>query len=296
MNPKISVIIPNYNYSGYLKEAIDSVLAQTYENIEIIIVDDGSTDNSREVIESYGDKVIAVFQQNQGVAAARNNGFAHSSGEYVAFLDADDVWIPEKIAWQVEKFAQDPSLGQVHVAINEIDADGNFIRSRAANGEGDISIDFLLSEQEVFYGGGSGGMILSRAFKEAGGFDEKLTTSADWDLYFRVANLYPVGQISKPLLKYRIHGKNMHGNVPRKEREMMYIFEKAFSKGSLTRIRNAAYANLSLNLAFEYLDTRDYKNSLRQMGKSIRHKPSNFGHFAAFPFGYMKRKLRIILT
>ena len=88
----VSVIIPNYNYAHYLREAIDSALGQTYPHIEIIVVDDGSKDGSDEVIRSYGDRIRSVFQQNKGVSAARNAGVISGSGEYVAFLDADDSW------------------------------------------------------------------------------------------------------------------------------------------------------------------------------------------------------------
>ncbi|HEY0656892.1 MAG TPA: glycosyltransferase family A protein, partial [Pyrinomonadaceae bacterium] len=102
--PKVSVIIPNYNYAKYIAETIDSVLAQTYPNLEVIVVDDGSKDDSLKILRSYGDKITVIEQKNQGVARARNIGTAYSNGEYIAFLDADDVWLPEKLARQMEKF------------------------------------------------------------------------------------------------------------------------------------------------------------------------------------------------
>src|SRR5438045_4325502 len=93
----VSVVIPNYNYARYVGDAVDSVLGQTYADLEVIVVDDGSTDASRDVLLSYGDSVKTISQQNQGVSAARNNGVAASRGEFVAFLDADDLWLPEKV-------------------------------------------------------------------------------------------------------------------------------------------------------------------------------------------------------
>lgn len=105
----VSVIIPVYNSEKYLAEAIDSVLAQTYQDFELIIVDDGSTDHSREIAKSYP-KVKYIYQENRGVAAARNYGIKQAKGEFLAFLDADDLWLPEKLALQMEVFAKEPSL------------------------------------------------------------------------------------------------------------------------------------------------------------------------------------------
>ncbi|MFB3814489.1 MAG: glycosyltransferase [Terriglobales bacterium] len=94
--PRVSILINNYNYAGYLGQAIDSALAQDYSNIEVIVVDDGSTDGSRDVITSYGDRIVAVLQENGGQGSAFNTGFRHSTGDLVCFLDADDVFLPNK--------------------------------------------------------------------------------------------------------------------------------------------------------------------------------------------------------
>ena len=96
VNPLVSVIIGNYNYGRFISEAIESALNQTYKNFELIVVDDGSTDNSREIIESYGDKLTAIFQENGGQGRAFNAGFAVSKGEIICFLDSDDYYYPEK--------------------------------------------------------------------------------------------------------------------------------------------------------------------------------------------------------
>ena len=118
----VSVVIPNYNYANYLREALDSVLAQSYSDIEIVVVDDGSTDGSKDVIAAYDDRINAIFQKNEGVSAARNNGVLAGSGEFIAFLDADDAWLPTKVERQVAMFRSDPALGLVHVGVEEIDA------------------------------------------------------------------------------------------------------------------------------------------------------------------------------
>ena len=104
MKPLVSAIIPNYNYSRYIGEAVESALNQTYKNIEVIVVDDGSCDDSLKVLSAYVDRIKVVSQKNAGVAMARNNGVEVSTGEYVAFLDADDVWLPDKVEKQVDRF------------------------------------------------------------------------------------------------------------------------------------------------------------------------------------------------
>src|SRR5262245_58814803 len=109
----VSVIIPNYNYGRFLREALDSALNQTLPPLEVIVVDDGSTDESPEILESYGDRIRVIRQKNQGVGIARNTGAEAARGELLAFLDADDYWFPQKLEKQVEKINSDPELGMV---------------------------------------------------------------------------------------------------------------------------------------------------------------------------------------
>jgi glycosyltransferase involved in cell wall biosynthesis len=110
-DPLVSVIVPVYNGERFLREAIESILAQTYSPIEVIVVDDGSTDDTAEIARSFGDRVRCIRQANAGPAVARNNGLAAATGEFVAFLDADDTWTSEKLARQLACFDADPDLG-----------------------------------------------------------------------------------------------------------------------------------------------------------------------------------------
>ncbi|HCA58980.1 MAG TPA: hypothetical protein DEP46_13490, partial [Blastocatellia bacterium] len=158
MKPLVSAIIPNYNYARYVGEAVESALGQTYPNIEVIVVDDGSTDNSLEVLEQYRDRIKIIAQKNSGVCVARNRGVAESEGEYIAFLDADDVWLPEKIEKQVEKFASGKDLGLVHVGVIDIDASGDELASHLNGMEGDVAAELMMFESAVILGGGSGVM------------------------------------------------------------------------------------------------------------------------------------------
>ncbi len=288
--PLVSAIIPNYNYARYLCDAVDSVLAQTYPKIEIIVVDDGSKDDSREILRRYGDRITAIFQQNQGVAAARNRGVAESSGEYIAFLDADDAWLPAKIDNQMSRFKSgDERLGLVHVGVADIDDRGNFLGESTEGMEGDVSGELLMFRRPVIQGGGSGFMMPRSVFEEVGGFDTRMSTSADWDISYRVCSRYKVGFVPEVLLKYRVHGSNMHGNIAAMEHDMMLGYEKAFANGATANSREC-YGSLHSVLAGSYFRVGRYSDFARHAAKSIWNKPSNFGYFAAFPLRRLIKK------
>ena len=284
----VSAIIPNYNYASYLKEAIDSVLGQTYPFVEAIVVDDGSTDGSRELIESYGTRIRAVFQRNGGVSAARNAGVASSRGEYIAFLDADDVWLPQKVERQVERFTNDRSIGLVHVGVEEIDGDGRNLAFQTDGLEGYVAKDLLLFERPVILGGGSGFMVRRDVFDGVGGFDTRLSTSADWDLFYRVASRHRVGFVAEPLLRYRYHGSNMHGKFNVMEHDMLLGYDKAFAAGAAGRRR--AYGNLYRTLAGSFFVAGQYRDFARNAALSLLNRPSHLLYFLAFPLRRLRRQ------
>jgi len=114
MNPLVSVVIPVYNSAEYIVETIKSALAQHYKPFEVIVVDDGSTDNTKDLLEPYLHRISYLYKENGGPASARNTGVNNAKGEYIAFLDADDLWMPEKLARQMDVFNQDKSIGLVH--------------------------------------------------------------------------------------------------------------------------------------------------------------------------------------
>lgn len=135
-NPLVSIAINNYNYARFLPEAIDSALNQTYPHVEVIVVDDGSTDDSREVIESYGNKVVAVLKDNGGQASAFNAGFAASRGDIFCFLDADDIFTPDKAEKIVKVFQNNPELGWCFHGLKWVDGEGKPLnQSSGTSGE-----------------------------------------------------------------------------------------------------------------------------------------------------------------
>lgn len=288
MKPLVSAIIPNYNYAQYVAEAVESALDQTYESLEVIVVDDGSKDGSLEVLEKFGDRIKVITKQNAGVSAARNTGVAASSGEYVAFLDADDAWLPEKIEKQLELFTTVTSVGMVHTGVVEVDESGARLRDDTNGMEGSVSGELLLFERPVILGGGSGIVVSRKAFEEAGGFDTRLSTSADWDFFYRIASRFSVGFVPDALLRYRIHGTNMHGNIAAMEHDMLLSYDKAFADGPQADKRRC-YGNLHKVLAGSYYRAGQYRDFIRHAIKCLSKTPDHFGHFALFPFREFRR-------
>src|SRR5688572_22302626 len=147
MPQTVSVVIPTYNYGRFIAVAIESILRQTRPPLEIIVVDDGSTDETASVVESFGDAVKYVRQENAGVCAARNRGAAESRGDVIAFLDSDDSWEPTALERQVPFFDQDENIGLVHCGMREFDSDtGRTIRTVVIGGEDDLALNLLLWE------------------------------------------------------------------------------------------------------------------------------------------------------
>ena len=294
--PLVSVIIPNYNYAHYLPQALDSVLAQTYPRVEIMVIDDGSTDDSENVLRGYGDRIRSIKQQNQGVSAARNLGARETRGELLAFLDADDFWLPEKLERQVQRFVADPELGLVHCGVEEIHDNGDHLLFRLEGLEGWVATDMLLFNRAVILGGGSGLVVKRSAFEALGGFDTSLSTSADWDFFYRMAAHARVGFVPSALLKYRVHGSNMHANVRAMEHDMLIGYEKAFScnRGILPELRRRCYGNLHMVLAGSFFRAGHKTDFARHALKSLWLTPGNLKSLLGYPLRrYWKTDPRI---
>jgi len=286
----ISVIIPTYNHACFLAEAIDSVLAQTLAPLEVIVVDDGSTDATPEVLAAYGDRIRVIRQKNQGVAMARNAGIAAARGEYLAFLDSDDVWYPRKLELQMPRFDAEPQLGLVHCGAETIDSAGRTLKTSVAGLEGRVAEAMLRLDREVIHPQGSGIVVPKRVAEEVGGYDGRLPPSEDWDFCYRVAARYPVGYVADVLVRYRLHGGGIHLNIARMERAMLIALEKAFADPAVRPLRRYSYGKLHRILAGCYFENRQLGSFARNAIKSLRYDPRNFGYFAAYPLRVMLRR------
>ncbi|MEE8553185.1 MAG: glycosyltransferase [Desulfobacterales bacterium] len=197
ISPLISVIIPTYNRGWIINEAIDSVLAQDYINFELIVVDDGSTDNTHDILDSCHNNFLVLRQNNKGVSAARNRGLAAASGRLIAFLDSDDFWLPQKLSRQVDFFQSNPDA--LICQTEEIWIRNNVRvnpkkRHKKPSGmifEPSLSL-CLVSPSAV--------MIKKNLFEEVGLFDETLPACEDYDLWLRVSCRHPVHLIDTPLI------------------------------------------------------------------------------------------------
>lgn len=286
MSTAISVVIPTYNYGRFIAEAIESAVGQTFPPTEIVVVDDGSNDDTEAVVRGFGERVKYIRQENAGVCAARNRGVAESSGDLIAFLDADDIWEPTKLEKQIAKFASDPAIGLVHCGMREFDSDtGKTLKMYLTGGEENIVENLLLWDGPVIVGPGGTVMVSREAFENVGGFDTRMKVGEDWDFCYRVARKFKVGFVPEPLVNYRNHGAAAHKNVEEMERGMALFYEKAFATGdeSVLKLRRHALGNYHKVMAGSYWHVGRLDKFAGHAIKSIWMRPLNFVHFAGFP-------------
>lgn len=199
-SPAVSVIIPTYNRAWIVKEAIDSVFAQTYRDFELIVVDDGSTDDTCSVLNAFGSKISVIRQGNQGVSAARNAGIKASNGRYIAFLDSDDCWLAEKLSVQVAFFNDRPDA---MICQTEETWIRNGLRVNPKNRHKKPSGPIFIPSLALCLVSPSAVMMPKTLFKTVGMFDETLPACEDYDLWLRVSCRFPVDLIDVPLILKR---------------------------------------------------------------------------------------------
>jgi len=240
---KVSIIIPTYNRDKYICDAIDSVFAQTYKDYEVIVVDDGSTDSTKEVVKKYGDRVRYFYQNNQGPSVARNHGVDRSSGEYLAFLDDDDLWLPNFLEIQVRALDEEGGLAFVcsgAYVVNETGKQIDIWKMRANNSFLDLyHMNFVLTLTVL---------LRRQYFDIVGGFDRRFKICQDYDLWLRLAMKYKFRYQDMLLAKYRLHKGNISKNlVMRGKDHAMILSRKVFRENvgfleSRLRVAKALYS------------------------------------------------------
>jgi glycosyltransferase involved in cell wall biosynthesis len=223
--PLVTAIVPVYNGSAFLKETIGSILNQTYPNVEIVAVDDGSLDNSRDIIASYGNDIRLISQKNAGVAAARNTAIKHANGDYIALLDQDDIWLPNKIGRQVEVFLKKPETVLVW---------GGAVRSNKG-WTNDVNTSEYHLQRESY---GIRGLLLHNRIDaltaifrrdvalKLGGFDILAPPSDDWDLWIRLAASGPIAYLAETVAIHRLHDKQNSRNGYKLTLAELYVLKK----------------------------------------------------------------------
>jgi glycosyltransferase involved in cell wall biosynthesis len=273
----VSVVIPVFNGGQFVGQAILSVLKQTWRDLEVIVVDDGSTDETPSVVGEFGDRILYLRQERQGVSVARNAGIRAARGEYLAFLDADDVWLPQKLQRQIECLNDNPDVGAVGCGHYVVDRELNILEKKIPSCWQSPLEDLLLFRSN--WGLFSSTLLVRRSVIErVGGFDPSLSTSADWDLAIRIARQCGVTFVGEPLVYYRQHGANMHLNVRLMERDMRVVLRKAFAMSGeqeFASLRRRAYGGLFRVLAGSYWHSGDVLSAIRCLLLSIAWHPAN---------------------
>jgi glycosyltransferase involved in cell wall biosynthesis len=281
------VIIPTYNAARYLPTAVDSALGQTFADCEVVVVDDGSTDDTESVMRRFRSRVRYLRQPNRGVAAARNRGIACSRGRYVAFLDADDAWLPRKLERQIHALiAAGRSCRACYTAYTVVTLDQVPLRVHRSEQAG-LALEALLSRGNVI---GTPSTVLAERglFQEVGGFDPALSQCADWDMWIRLATRTEFCYLDEPLTAYRQHDANMSRNVPLLESDSRLVLDKGFALPGLglrlrARRREALARNFMV-LAGSYFRARHHLAFIRCLCHSLTLDPRQLGYLLAFPF------------
>ena len=267
---KVSIIIPTYNRRDYITTALDSVLGQTYKDYEIIIVDDGSSDDTKEVIRPYGEIIRYFYQENRGIAAARNRGIRESRGEFIALLDSDDYWHPEKLKRQVNYLTENPQYGMVATRCSSIAPDGTFRKKNRPGKSGWILTDIFKSN----FIRTSSALITRKCLDTVGLFDESLPECEEYDLWLRIAKDFPIAFINEPLTVYTDNPQGVSTDSLAGRLVRIKVLEKAYLKES---IPPAIYRKrLSRNyhyLGRHYLERGRKKEGMESLKRSLSLNP-----------------------
>lgn len=222
---KVSVIIPTYNRTSFLNRAIQSILNQTYQNFELLVVDDASTDNTEDVVKSFNDNRIQYLRhnENRGLSAARNSGIEVARGKYVSFLDDDDEFLPQKLEKQINKFEPLPSsTGVVYSGFCYVDKNGHEVLKVIPTFRGNIYAILLKYNICAVITP----LIRKDCFQKAGLFDESLHSLQDWDLWIRISKYFEFDFVADVLAKYYVHGKQMSVDVNTRIRDREALLKK----------------------------------------------------------------------
>ncbi len=270
MMPSASIVIPTFNSATYLPDAIDSVLGQSYGKCEVIVVDDGSTDETAEVAALFGDAIRYVYQENRGLSAARNHGLILATGEYIALLDADDLLEPDYLERMLGSFETHPDAGAIYCGFQMVDEKNQVLFQR---GRTDIVPDFFY--EQLLFGNFivAPGMLVNRtAYERAGLFDEALSACEDWDMWLRIAGRETIFPMDASLVRYRIRGGSMSSNPQRMLANRLAVLAKQRDLVSAKRYARAlAYAYRIAT--FEWLQAGDETQALSCFCEAAEHYP-----------------------
>ena len=224
MKPLVSVVIPSYNMEKFTPLTVESVLAQDYPDVEVIVVDDGSSDGSVAALRRFGDKIRVIEQKNAGACAARNRGLAEAKGEFVAFLDCDDLWERRKLTRCVEALRARPGAVMVHSLAYWIDAEGRVFGPPRFEPRPEGKVFAELSRLNHVMN--STPLCRTEAVRAVGGWDEAIFTTADWELWLRLAKRGEIAFVPEVLARTRVASYYNARNIDKTRREWLYVLDK----------------------------------------------------------------------
>jgi len=277
--PNVSVIIPTHNRAELLSSALTSVLNQSYQDFEIVVVDDASTDKTREVIASFNDARIKYVRHevNKGDAGSRNTGIQNSTGDFIAFLDDDDEWLPEKLQIQVDVLRSCPTnVGGVYTGWLKIDkSTGEILEIKLDGKHGDLFqemfLENLMSTACV--------VVRRECFERVGLFDESMPCSSDYDMWIRIAAHFHFEYIKEPLvILYYAQGPKLSTNVPSALQGLEMVLEK-YDKCFVANKKN--FSRLYYNMGILYFLSGESEKSRKALLKAIESCPLGVKHYLA---------------
>ncbi|HIK58850.1 MAG: glycosyltransferase [Verrucomicrobiales bacterium] len=282
-NRLVSVITATYNRADYLSLAIESVLNQSYKNIEYHIVDDGSTDNTCQVLEAYlkDKRVHCYYQENQGQSAARNLGVKKARGEFICFLDSDNIWELNKLEQQLEFSKLNPEADIVYGDGRLIDEDGNMLFTPVIKRYSGFITEKLLMNNFI-----SNNTVMSkrRCFEELGQFNEALRYAEDYDLWLRMSTRFTFNYQPKSLVKYRTSGNRLsvkHEEVLHANHSILDLFFKTFPNVVSHKIRRKAWCLFHTRKGRYDAGVKQYSQAIENYMKAIRYKPLSIAPWRA---------------
>ncbi|MEH2437731.1 MAG: glycosyltransferase [Nostoc sp.] len=267
--PKISVIIPAYNSEKTIIYTVKSVLNQTFTDLELIVINDGSRDSTLEIVTQIKDSRIKVFSYpNAGGNVSRNRGLHLAVGEFVSFLDADDLWTPDKLHSQLKALQENITAKVAYSWTDYIDENGKFTLSgKRINLNGNVHENLLLNN---FLENGSNPLICRKSLIQLGSFDESLSAAQDWDMWLRLASKFDFVCVPSVQILYRISANSVSSNLVRQEKSCLQVLKRAYKESSYLRkapARSTLKHNWNISLAnlYKYL-------TCKALQKPFNHK------------------------
>lgn len=270
--PTISVVVPAYNAERTILEAIASVQQQTFSDFELIVIDDGSNDRTLELLHSVTDERIRIFSyENGGVCVARNHGISHATGEFIAFLDADDLWTPDKLALQLAALQQHPEAGAAYSWTYFMNEKGGNLFYNACEPiffNGNVYANLLVGD---FIYTASNPLLRKQAIEFVGDFDPALKSCEDWDYWLRIAARWPFIVVPKYQIFYRQSSGSLSSKVEVMKSASLLALEKAYRAAppELQSLKNQSFISFHIYCASLYLKHSTDMSGVNEAGRNL---------------------------